>query len=82
MVEATVPLSILGDRIIGEKPTAMIRGFVVSRDGVYHGVGTGLDVLRLSMEMIRVQSEDLLIARTQREPGKPDEVAIPRGDEP
>ena len=62
VVEATVPLSILGDRILGEKPTAMIRGFVVTKDGVYHGVGTGLDVLRLSMEKIHEQAIDLTAA--------------------
>ena len=62
IVEATVPLSILGDRILGEKPTAMIRGFIVSKNGVYHGVGTGLDVLKLSMKKIRQQSVDLTVA--------------------
>lgn len=62
VVEATVPLSILGDRILGEKPTAMIRGYIVSKDGVYHGVGTGLDVLKLSMKKIRQQSVDLTLA--------------------
>ncbi len=62
VVEATVPLSILGDRILDEKPTAMIRGFIVTKDNAYHGVGTGLDVLKLSMEKIRRQSDDLTVA--------------------
>lgn len=63
IVDATVPLSVLSRRILGEKPTAMVQGFIVVRNGAYLGVGTGADVLRLSSETIRIQADELAAAK-------------------
>lgn len=63
IVEAVVPLSVLSRRILGEKPTAMVQGFIVVRNGAYLGVGTGADVLRLSTERIRIQTAELMEAK-------------------
>ncbi|RVU36045.1 hypothetical protein EOI86_12455 [Hwanghaeella grinnelliae] len=63
IVDAVVPLSVLSRRILGEKPTAVVQGFIVVRDGAYLGVGTGADVLRLSTETIRIQTAELIEAK-------------------
>ena len=63
IVDAAVPLSVLSRRILGEKPTAMVQGFIVVRNGAYLGVGTGADVLRMSSETIRIQSVELTAAK-------------------
>lgn len=63
IVDATVPLSVLSRRILGEKPTAMVQGFIVVRNGAYLGVGTGADVLRMSTETIRLQANELVEAK-------------------
>lgn len=63
IVDSTVPLSVLSRRILGEKPTAMVQGFIVVRNGAYVGVGTGADVLRMSSETIRLQASELADAK-------------------
>jgi len=52
-VEGNVSIDRLETLIADEHPSALLRGFIVTNDGRYHGVGTALSLLQLS----RVRSE-------------------------
>jgi len=49
IVEGSVEVDALERVIAMEKPTALMRGFIVTRNGEYAGVGTALSVLQMSL---------------------------------
>jgi len=49
IVESNVEVDALERVIATEKPTALMRGFTVTRNGEYAGVGTALSVLQMSL---------------------------------
>ncbi|MBX3455201.1 HAMP domain-containing sensor histidine kinase [Ferrovibrio sp.] len=53
IVEHNLGLDRLETLIADEHPSALLRGFIVTRNGAYHGVGTALSLLHLS----RVRTE-------------------------
>lgn len=67
MVEGTTPVNDFAGAMLLERPSELMRGFIVTNKGRYHGVGTSLAVLRaISADLrqaVRVQqdmTEDLI----------------------
>ncbi len=59
MVEAGVAIDTVCDALIKGGPGTLMRGFIVTRDGRYHGVGTVASMLRAVNETQRSQNSDL-----------------------
>ncbi len=67
LVEADTPLRDFTETMLAERPSDLMRGFIVTREGRYLGVGTSLSVLkamsddlRLSLGIQRDMTEDLI----------------------
>ncbi len=67
MVDAATPLRDFTETMLAERPSDLMRGFIVIRDGRYFGVGTSLSVLKaisddlhLSLGVQRDMTEDLI----------------------
>jgi diguanylate cyclase (GGDEF)-like protein/PAS domain S-box-containing protein len=67
MVDADTPLRDFTETMLAERPSDLMRGFIVTRHGRYLGVGTSLSVfkamsddLRLSLGIQRDMTEDLI----------------------
>ena len=46
LVEASTPIAELNMLIVRDRPSALMEGFLITRNGEYSGVGTALDLLR------------------------------------
>ncbi len=63
IVDADLGLEDLKEIITTEKPSAVVDGFIITRDGEYAGIGSGVSLLGLSLERARGQIADLEQAR-------------------
>jgi len=59
IVEAGVAIDTVCDALMKGGPGELMRGFIVTRNGRYHGVGTGVSLLRAVNESQRLQNADL-----------------------
>jgi signal transduction histidine kinase/CheY-like chemotaxis protein len=59
VVEAGVAIDLFCDIMLKGGPAALTRGFIVTREGRYWGVGTALSLLRAAHERQRVQNAEL-----------------------
>jgi len=67
VVESTTSVDKLESLIADEHQSALLRGFIVTRAGVYYGVGTALLLLQLGMARSERRSRALERARQQAE---------------
>jgi len=63
IVESGVQTDALESVIAAEKPTALLRGFIVTREGHYAGVATALSLLRLNLIRTGLRNRELEEAR-------------------
>lgn len=59
VVEAGVRIDAFSDIILKSGPGALMRGFIVTRNGAYRGVGTAVSLLRAVNAIQREQNRDL-----------------------
>lgn len=59
VVEAGVSIDAFCDILLKGGPGALTRGFIVTRDGLYHGVGTAVSLLQAVNEIQRRQNSEL-----------------------
>lgn len=59
VVEAGVRIDAFSDIILKSGPGALMRGFIVTRNGAYRGVGTAVSLLRAVNDIQRQQNRDL-----------------------
>lgn len=59
VVEAGVSIDAFGDVLLKGGPAALMRGFIVTREGRYHGVGTAASLLQAVNELQRQQNLEL-----------------------
>ena len=59
VVEAGVRIDAFSDIILKSGPGALMRGFIVTRNGAYRGVGTAVALLRAVNDIQRQQNRDL-----------------------
>jgi len=67
IVESSVQTDALEWVIATEKPTALMRGFIVVEDGRYAGVGTALSLLQLNLIRTETRNTELERARNAAE---------------
>ena len=67
LVEAVTEIDQLADRLIRDKPEALATGFVVTENGRYHGVASGIDLMRASVRLAEQRSAALEQARAAAE---------------
>ena len=67
IVASTVQIEALECVIANEKPTALMRGFIVTSEGRYAGVGTALSLLQLSLLRTERRNRELEDARRAAE---------------
>ena len=67
IVDHTTSVDELEATIANEKPSALLRGFIVTRDGRYAGVASALSLLRLSMARTQRRNCELEEARHRAE---------------
>ena len=65
IVEENTTIKALAERITEEKPEALTAGFVISRRGRYLGIGTAIELMRLSVEESERRSEELIVAHKE-----------------
>ncbi|RZJ36831.1 MAG: response regulator receiver protein, partial [Brevundimonas sp.] len=65
VVEAGVGIDAFCDILLQGGPGALMRGFIVTRNGKYHGVGTAVSLLQAVNERQRLQNIELSDTRTQ-----------------
>ena len=63
IVDVAVSFDGLGELIVAERPSALLSGFVVTRNGCYAGVGTALSLLRMAVDRSRTREAELERAR-------------------
>ena len=59
VVEVSIPLETLNRLIVDEKPSALLKGFIVTRDGDYLGIGTALSLLQLTNAVMQERAREL-----------------------
>ena len=59
VVEAGVSIDAFCDVLLKSGPAALMRGFIVTREGRYHGVGTAVSLLQAVNELQRQQNVEL-----------------------
>jgi len=59
VVEASQSVDFVSHLIVTEQEAALLRGFIITRDGRYLGIGTGLSLLRVHIE--RTQRQALML---------------------
>ena len=59
VVEAGVSIDAFSDVLLKGGPAALMRGFIVTREGLYHGVGTAGSLLQAVNELQRQQNLEL-----------------------
>jgi two-component system cell cycle sensor histidine kinase PleC len=67
IVEASISVDTLESLIADEHQSALLRGFIVTRNGRYYGVGTALSLLQLGMARSERRNRALDRARQQAE---------------
>ena len=67
IVDQSVSVDELEAIIANEKPSALMRGFIVTRDGHYVGVASALSLLRLGMARTARRNRELEYARSRAE---------------
>ncbi|HZD26283.1 MAG TPA: ATP-binding protein [Alphaproteobacteria bacterium] len=67
VVDVHTDLHALGRQITSEKPSALLKGFIVTERGRYHGLGTGLQLLQATSEILGARTRELEQARQQLE---------------
>jgi two-component system cell cycle sensor histidine kinase PleC len=67
IVDHSTSVDELEARIANEKPSALLRGFIVTRGGRYAGVASALSLLRLSMARTQRRNRELEEARHRAE---------------
>ncbi|MGB8181364.1 MAG: histidine kinase dimerization/phospho-acceptor domain-containing protein [Stellaceae bacterium] len=67
IVDQSVSVDELEATIANEKPSALMRGFIVTRDGRYAGVASALSLLRLGMARTARRNRELEYARSRAE---------------
>ena len=65
IVEEDTTIKRLAERITKEKPEALTAGFIILRQARYAGVGTAIDLMRLSVEESERRSEELTFAHRE-----------------
>ena len=63
IVDVNEALSDLNNRIVTEKPSALLKGFIVTEEGEYLGVGTALSLLQFTIEHMQARATELQQAR-------------------
>ena len=67
LVDEAVSIDVLTRLIAIERPAAALQGFIVTRNGKYFGVGTGLALLRANAEQSAQRADELEQARRMAE---------------
>ncbi|MPY70831.1 MAG: hypothetical protein GEU92_12160, partial [Alphaproteobacteria bacterium] len=67
VVEHDLALDELGSLILSRRPSALVTGFVVTRDGRYLGCGTAMSMLRLRVAQSQQRARELDRARREAE---------------
>jgi len=67
VVDVDCSLASLNARIVSEKPSALLKGFIVTESGRYLGVGTALSLLQLTIARLDEHAKGLEVARLQAE---------------
>jgi len=67
VVEADHSIDFLSQFILDERPSALMHGFIVTRDGRYLGIGTALSLLQANMERAKHRSVELEQAKLAAE---------------
>lgn len=62
IVDVNAELSDLNNRIVTEKPGALLKGFIVTEGGRYIGVGTPLSLLQFNIEHMKSRATELQCA--------------------
>lgn len=67
VVDVATPLETLNRLIVDEKPSALLEGFIVTRDDQYVGIGTALSLLQYTNNLIHTRARELDEARRSAE---------------
>jgi signal transduction histidine kinase/FixJ family two-component response regulator len=59
VVDASMEISVFCDSMLAERPSALMRGFIVTNRGRYLGVGTVLSLLQATSAASRTRAEEL-----------------------
>jgi len=62
IVDAGVSLDVISRKIATENKAALSAGFIVTRENVYAGVASTIDLLRLSADQARLRAQELGVA--------------------
>ncbi|HEX4889809.1 MAG TPA: ATP-binding protein [Alphaproteobacteria bacterium] len=65
LVDASLEIGMVSSRIVHEKPSALLKGFIITKQERYLGVGTALGLLRHSV--IRGQEREAALEAARRE---------------
>jgi diguanylate cyclase (GGDEF)-like protein/PAS domain S-box-containing protein len=63
-VDIETPLSDFTNTVLLEQPSELMRGFIATREGRYHGVGTALSVLRATSAQLQTTRDELQRSQT------------------
>jgi two-component system cell cycle sensor histidine kinase PleC len=63
IVDVQTGLSSLNATIVRESPSALLKGFIITDQGRYLGVGTALSLLNLTVEHMEARAEELAAAQ-------------------
>lgn len=67
IVERTLDIDRLEAVILAEQPNALLRGFIVTDEGRYYGIGSAISVLRMSNERTARRNRELERAKEEAE---------------
>jgi two-component system cell cycle sensor histidine kinase PleC len=67
IVDAADHVAEVNARIVSDAPSALLSGFIVTRDGRYLGVATALDLVRLTVEDMADRARELQEAQARAE---------------
>jgi two-component system cell cycle sensor histidine kinase PleC len=67
LIACDEPLDVLRERIMFERPAALTRGFIVTEQDAYYGIGTPLSLLSLSVHQARRRAAALAKAQAEAE---------------
>jgi two-component system, cell cycle sensor histidine kinase PleC len=67
IVDVALELDALRALILRENPTALFRGFILTREETYVGVGTALSLLRLAVSNAEQRNKELQVAKVEAE---------------
>ena len=63
IVDKAIKIELVGALILNEKPSALLKGFIITEDERYFGVGTALGLLRHSVKRGRERENEIETAR-------------------